>query len=157
MTTPSNATGASSALNKLHDFYQPSPVAWTPQTIGWYVLFAIISLALVWIAIHSIRKWFTNRYRREALRELAPLPADQFSALLKRTALTAWPREKIASLSGEAWLSFLNATARSSLFHQAPGNSIEEVALRPAALSPNDEQELRRLTAEWIRRHHVQA
>src|SRR5271167_5027887 len=115
MTAPPST---SPALNNLHDFYQPAPPAWTPQTIGWYVLFAIIGLAFVWMTIHWIRKWFANRYRREALRELALLPAEQFSTLLKRTALAAWPREKVASLNGEAWLNFLNETALNGLFHK---------------------------------------
>jgi hypothetical protein len=143
-------------LDKLHDFYQPPPPSWTPQTIGWYVVFAIVGLLALWMTIHTLRRWLANRYRREALRELALLQPDQFSTLLKRTALSAWPREKVASLSGEAWLNFLNETADSSIFQRTPGNRIEEVALRPATLSGNDEQELRRLTAEWIRRHRVQ-
>jgi hypothetical protein len=143
-------------LDKLHDFYQPPPPAWTPQTIGWYVVFAVIALLAMWMTIHSLRRWLGNRYRREALRELALLQPEQFSTLLKRTALSAWPREKVASLSGDAWLNFLNKTAGDSIFQRNPGSRIEEVSLRPVTLSGNDEQELRRLTAEWIRRHRVQ-
>jgi hypothetical protein len=144
-------------LDKLHDFYQPPPPAWTPQTIGWYVLFAIVGLWVLWMIVHSMRRWLANRYRREALHELTLLSPDQFSILLKRTALAAWPREKVASLSGEAWLTFLSDSANNTLFHHAPGNRIEEIALRPVDLSNEDEQELRKLAAEWIRRHRVQA
>jgi len=144
-------------LDKLHDFYQPPPPAWTPQTIGWYVVFAIAGLLVVWMIVHNIRRWFTNRYRREALRELVVLTPDQFSSLLKRTALATWPREKVASLSGDSWLSFLSETGGNSLFQHAPGNRIEEVALRPTTISSEDEEQLRKLTAEWIRRHRVQA
>jgi hypothetical protein len=144
-------------LDNLHDFYQPPPPSWRPQTIGWYVLFAIVGLALLWTAIHFLRKWMANRYRREALRELALLPPPEFSALLKRTALAAWPREKVASLSGEPWLRFLNESAQGELFHSAPANRIEELALQPASISHEDEQTLRQTAALWIRRHHVQA
>jgi hypothetical protein len=143
-------------LDKLHDFYQPPPPAWTPQTIGWYVVFAVIALLALWMAIHSLRRWLSNRYRREALRELALLQPEQFSTLLKRTALSAWPRDKVASLSGDAWLKFLNESAKSNSFHQTPGNRIEEIALRSQTLSSEDEQTLRKVTAEWIRRHRVQ-
>jgi Domain of unknown function (DUF4381) len=143
-------------LDKLHDFYQPPPPAWIPQTIGWYVLFVCAGVLILWIGMHLIRKWFANRYRRAALRELAFLPPDQFSGLLKQAALAAWPRDKVASLSGDAWLNFLSETAGNRDFHCAPGNRIEEVALRPTALPVEDEQELRRLAAEWIRRHRVQ-
>jgi hypothetical protein len=147
MTTP---------LDKLHDFYQPPPPAWIPQTIGWYIVFAVIALVAMWMTIHTLRRWLANRYRREALRELALLQPEQFSTLLKRTALSAWPREKVASLSGEAWLNFLNESAENNSFHQTPGNRIEEIALHSQTLSSEDEQTLRKITAEWIRRHRVQ-
>jgi Domain of unknown function (DUF4381) len=147
----------SAPLDKLHDFYQPPPPAWAPQTIGWYVVFAIVGIGILWLAAYSFRRWLSNRYRREALRELAPLPPQQFSSLLKRTALTVWPRDKVASLSGETWLSFLNVTAAGDLFQRAPGISIEELALRSDTVSRADEDELRKIAAEWIRRHRVQA
>jgi hypothetical protein len=57
-----------------------------PQTIGWYIVFALAAAAVIWMAVHSVRKWFANRYRRDALRELPLLPPEQISALLKRTA-----------------------------------------------------------------------
>ena len=142
--------------DNLHDFYQPPPPAWTPQTIGWYVVFAVIALLAMWMTIHTLRRWLANRYRREALRELALLQPEQFSTLLKRTALSAWPREKVASLSGDAWLKFLNESAENNSFHQTPGNRIEEIALRSQTLSGEDERTLRKITAEWIRRHRVQ-
>jgi hypothetical protein len=144
------------SLDKLHDFYQPPPPAWTPQTIGWYVVFAVIALLAMWMTIHTLRRWLANRYRREALRELALLQPEQFSTLLKRTALSAWPRDRVASLSGDTWLKFLNESAKSNSFQQTPGNRIEEIALRSATLSSEDEHTLRKITAEWIRRHRVQ-
>jgi hypothetical protein len=147
----------SGPLDKLHDFYQPPPPARTPQTIGWYVLFAIAALIVLWLVIHSAWRWLRNRYRREALHELELLPAEQFSTLLKRTALTVWPREKVASLSGDAWLEFLSSTAKSDSFGHSPGNRLEEIALRQVTLSDDDERALRAIAAEWIRRHRVPA
>ena len=146
-----------SPLDNLQDFYQPPPPVWTPQTAGWYVLFGVVAILIVWVTIYSIRRWLANRYRREALRQLALLPPEQFSTLLKRTSLTAWPREKVASLTSKTWLDFLNTSASGELFRNAPGNRIEEVALQRVVLSPQDEQYLRKLAAEWIRRHRVQA
>ncbi len=150
-------TAPNPALDKLHDYYTPASPPWTPQTIGWYVLFSIGVLLLLWLAIRTIRRWFANRYRREALRELAVATPDQFSALLKRTALSVWPREKVASLSGDAWLKFLGDAAETESFRSIPGNRIEDVALSGRATSVEDEQILRTIAAEWIRRHRVQA
>ncbi len=89
-------TSKPALLDNLHDFYQPPPPAWTPQTIGWYFLFAIAGLLLLWAVAHLIRAWLANRYRREALNELALLPPEQFSALLNaprspRGRAKKWP------------------------------------------------------------------
>lgn len=144
-------------LDKLHDFYQPPPPSWTPQTIGWYVVFAIAGLLLLWAVVHFVRKWIRNRYRRDALRELTLAPADGISALLKRAALSVWPREKVAPLSGDAWLSFLSVTGNDDSFQRSPGNRLEEIALRPSPLSSEEENTLRTIAGHWIRRHRVQA
>jgi hypothetical protein len=150
-------TAPNPALAQLHGYYQPVPPAWTPQTIGWYLLFGVVALMLLWFVIHSIHTWLANRYRREALLELATAKPYQFSALLKRTALAAWPREKVASLSGEPWLNFLCETASTKSFHNAPGNRIEELALCADSKQVEDKPALRAIAAEWIRRHRVQA
>ncbi|HEY6412156.1 MAG TPA: DUF4381 domain-containing protein [Edaphobacter sp.] len=125
--------------------------------MGWYVVFAIVAILLLWFAVHLVRRWIANRYRREAMREVAAARPEQLSELLKRTALSAFPREKVAALSGEAWLKFLDDSARSDLFGHAPANRIEELALRPATLTSEDEAALRHAGVTWIRRHHVQA
>jgi Domain of unknown function (DUF4381) len=150
-------------LDKLHDFYQPPPPSWRPQTIGWYVVFAIAALLLLWLVVHLIRRWIADRYRREALHELAHARPEQLSELLKRTALSGWPREKVASLSGATWLKFLDDSAHIALFQRAPASMLEEIALRHVSLSTEDESALRQAAATWIRMHrrpgrpHVQA
>lgn len=143
-------------LDNLHDFYQPPPPAWTPQTIGWYAVFAIIALLVAWAIVHVVRSWLANRYRREALRELATLEPAQFSALLKRTALAAWPREQVAALNGEPWLRFLDEAAPSPLFTSAPASRVEDLALKPTTLSSEDERSTRETVARWIKRHRRQ-
>ncbi len=140
-------------LDKLHDFCQPPPPSWRPQTIGWYVVFAIAALLVLWLAMHLVRRWLANRYRREALHELAQARPEQLSELLKRTALSAWSREKVASLSGAAWLKFLDDSARSHLFQSTPAGLLEEIALRPVSLSTEDESAVRKAAATWIKKH----
>jgi len=140
-------------LDKLHDFYQPAPPSWRPQTIGWYVVFAICALALLWLAVHLIRVWHENRYRRDALKELDHTEVAELSALLKRTALCAWPRQEVAALSGGAWLKFLDKSTSHPLFAVSPMNRIEDLALKPSPISGEDENALRQASASWIKTH----
>ena len=84
MTSPVSQTVSSTALDKLHGFYQPPPVSWIPQTLGWYIVFGILFLLIVWLTILKIRNWRQDRYRREALHELASTSPEQLSGLLKR-------------------------------------------------------------------------
>jgi hypothetical protein len=140
-------------LDKLHDFYQPPLPSWRPQTAGWYVVFAIVGLLLIWTAVHFYRRWRANRYRREALRELGRVEITGLSALLKRTALSAWPREEVASLSGTEWLRFLDSSMLLPVFENAPANRIEELAFSHTKPSPDDEAALRNASAEWIKQH----
>jgi Domain of unknown function (DUF4381) len=157
MTSPASQAASSTALDKLHGFYQPSPVPWTPHTLGWYIIFGILALLVVWLTIWEISNWRRNRYRREALRELASTSPEQLSGLLKRTALAAWPREQVASLSGDKWIGFLAESSAIPSFRESPGNLIEQIAFAPSSLSSKDEVVLRDLSAQWIRRHRVQA
>jgi len=146
-----------SPLDALHGFYEPAPPTWVPQTAGWYCVFAAAAIAAIWIVVRSIRKWVFNRYRRDALRELQTMKVKELSALLKRTALSAWPRTKVASLSGRAWLGFLDGTLSGGGFLTAPGNQIEDVAISQVNLSSEEERQLRDLVAKWIRSHRVHA
>jgi hypothetical protein len=119
------------------------------------MLFALVGLVAVWFIVRIIQRWRADRYRREALRELPSTSPDELSALLKRVALAAWPREKVAALNGKDWLQFLGDTSEDLSFQQAPGNLIEEIALHPASLSREQTAALREITANWIRRHRV--
>jgi Domain of unknown function (DUF4381) len=142
-------------LSKLHDFYQPPPPSWMPQTVGWYILFALLCLFVVWVIARAISRWLANRYRREALRQLRVASANEFSGLLKRTALAAWPRAQVASLSGKEWIEFLSKTSNIEEFRIAPGNHVEDAALTGEPGTAGEEQQLRQLASDWVRRHHV--
>ena len=139
-------------LDRLHDFYQPPAPSWAPQTIGWYVVFALLFLLAVWIAWRVFARWRHNRYRREALRELEQAALSGIPALLKRTALAAWPRKDVASLSGEPWLHFLEQTGGAGA---RAGAALLDVDYRGTTLTPEQEKAVRQEAAGWIRRHRV--
>jgi hypothetical protein len=169
MTGPESAQ----ALEKLHDVVLPPPVSMTPQTAGWYVLFALAGLLLLVTCVALARKRLRNRYRREALRELAALEAGAgdgaarnaalraLPGLLRRTALAVWPRDEVAPLSGDAWLTFLDRTYGGDGFAKGPGKLVALAAYEPdrdlAGIGEKDAREAFALAGEWIRRHRVRA
>jgi hypothetical protein len=128
-----------------------------PQTTAWYVVFAALALLGIAFTFRLVRSWLQNRYRRAALRELTSTSPQNFSALLKRTALAAWPREAVASLSGHRWLKFLDDSAAMQSFASSPGSSIEDIAISGEQPSTDDERRLRKIVDHWIRGHRVQA
>lgn len=141
------------ALSRLHDFYRPPPPSWTPQTVGWYFVFGLLVLLAVWIAWRIFARWRRNRYRREALQELEHADISAIPVLLKRTALAAWPRERVASLSGEPWLQFLEIHDKT--FSKDKGRRILDLEYRSAPPGPEEERDIRQTAADWIRSHRV--
>jgi hypothetical protein len=162
---------ARAALGHLADVVVPPPVSWTPQTIGWWVLAGVLLLVLLWILVASARRWHANRYRRAALAELRALDArlrqragdtalivDALPELLKRTALAAWPREKVASLSGAAWVDFLSAHAgRARSDVDRLRTLLDDAEYRPVASGAAPPHELVAACRRWIEEHRVPA
>jgi hypothetical protein len=117
------------SLDRLHDIIAPPAAPWWPPAPGWYVLSALGSIVLAAATWQAIAWWSRNAYRREGLAELArlesaadaPATFESLAELVKRIALAAFPREQVASLSGRAWLTFLDQTAGKNEFTQGPG------------------------------------
>ncbi len=152
-------------LEGLHDIAVPEPVSWMPQTIGWYVVGAVIVGLVVWAAVGYYRRRRANRYRRAALTELAGIeatlhdPAEHAAALsaipvlVKRVALSFTPREAIASLTGDPWLQWLDASCGGAEFSQEVGSLLPQLAYRPTNVRPDEITDLVALVRQWIQQH----
>ena len=145
--------------------------AWTPQTIGWYVLLGLMLAIAARVAVVRRRRHVANRYRREALDTLATIVTDvatlelragalaRLPALLKRVALSVVPRTEAASLTGEKWLTFLDAAYDGEGFTRGPGRLLPTLAYRSSdsfeAISDQQASDLLELTRLWIRSHDL--
>ena len=123
------------SLQNLHDIVVPEPVAWWPPAPGWYAVAALAAIALLAFAWKAWRYWRRNRYRGQALRELARIGRGENGAdlrqvpeLLKRAALSAWPRESVASLVGSDWHRFLDETGGTDCFASRVGPALDRLA-----------------------------
>ena len=141
------------SLDNLREIILPPPVPWWPLALGWWVLLAVLCLAAVSVAFRAWRTWRANAYRRAALRELAAGESVAAMAeILKRTALVAYPRTDVASLSGPAWLAWLAETGG----RQVPTAVTEALTVGVFAKhDAADAGEVAAFAADWIRSHTV--
>ncbi|MGR4869829.1 DUF4381 domain-containing protein [Variovorax sp. LARHSF232] len=162
------------SLAQLADVAQPPPPPWTPQTVGWDVLAVLLAGVALWLASRALRRYWRNRYRRDALAELKRLEARWQRAegareegaqvlvalpvLLKRCALAAWPRAQVAGLNGEDWARFIVAHAGHATHGaQALAPLVRELEYRDrealARVSAHDVEVLLEASRQWVQDH----
>ena len=158
------------SLQNLNDIVLPPGIGWWPLAPGWYTLAVILLAVLAWFSYRSLQGWLRNRYRREALKSLALLEQGaqnpghrdaslrQLPVLLKRAALSAYPRSEVASLSGKGWHDFLNSTVKNTLFDESTLITLDRVAYSSGDLAEVDTQAVASLfeaSKEWLKSHRI--
>ncbi|MDD9716708.1 DUF4381 domain-containing protein [Dinoroseobacter sp. PD6] len=131
---------------------EPAPISLAPQTAGWWVLGAALLTALAFAVVAWRRHRRATAYRRAALKALADAGEDpvQIAALLRRTALAAFPRAEVAGLHGPDWLAFLDRTAPGTGFAASPeGTALTQAPYRQAPPA----KRLATKARHWITRH----
>jgi len=148
------------SLERLHDIVAPPPVPWWPPAPGWYVLGGVLFFLLALGLVAWLQQYRANAYRREALRELDALEEKQqwqeLSVLLKRVALSAFPRTEVASLTGESWMAWLNQHGGGKEVSPELGRMFTEKVYHPASKATHAEQDWRDAAASvrnWIQAH----
>ncbi|MEM7670042.1 MAG: DUF4381 domain-containing protein [Pseudomonadota bacterium] len=129
----------------------PEPVSMLPQTVGW------LWLMLVMLAFCTLgwRAWQRRRaaeaYRAAALRALDGAGTDpvQIAEIVRRTALSAFPRAEVAGLHGTDWLVFLDRTGGGDSFCNGAGRAIATAPYRP----DTDPEGLAEAARGWVRGH----
>lgn len=146
-------------LDALVEIRDPAPVSNAPATTAWAVVFVVAGLLLLTVGLLLWRRWRENAYRRAALRHLDRIARtgalSELPVLVKRVALEVWPREQVAALSGEAWLTFLDASYGGSGFTVGPGRRLPDLAYGGATLPRDSEPELVALVRNWIHSHRA--
>jgi hypothetical protein len=155
------------ALSNLRDLALPDPVAWWPPAAGVWILAAtMLGLAAAALA-RAAACHRADAYRRAAARRLHAIDAALAGgttarrdvglavfALLKRTALAAYPREEVASLSGPAFVDFLIRTSARRLDTAALAHDAAQAYGR----TPADEAASHKLIVQarvWVASHRA--
>lgn len=147
-------------LAQLRDIHLPDAVnAWPPGP-GWWLLAALALVLAIVGLVWLLRRYRANAWRRQARAALdtawrqwredgdATTYLQSVNAILKRSALRQFPRETVASLSGEEWEAFLDAQWR----RQQAGFSALSFARHAYAPAPEelDLTALHRLGRQWV-------
>ena len=147
-------------LSQLRDIHLPESVSWWPPAIGWWLL-PVLLIAAVWFVRWLYKRAKANRWRKYALEELQAIREEReaqqqiklISALLRRVAVTCYPRHEVASLTGEAWLKFLDTPLKASRF-QDQGSILISA---PYSKTTVDVEPLFELSEAWIKTVRRQA
>ena len=160
------------SLQNLNDIVLPATVSWWPLATGWYVLIGLLLTALAWLSYRLLQRRMDNRYRRAALRELQLLedrisdPEErdanlrQIPILLRRTALSSYPRSQVASLSGNDWFRFLKSTVKNPLFDKHTASILNKISYscgELSAIDPNTTAALLNASRHWLKHHQPTA
>lgn len=156
-----------SPLDQLADIHLPDSVSWWPLAPGWWALLALLVLVLIIVCLWR-RRLKQNHYRKLAQQELDSIYSNyqqtqnataflhEISVLLRRTALTAYPKTFNASIKGQAWLEWLDRV----YFNPAMQfNSEVGQQLLTASYQKNpqiDAQALHQLCRLWLLEHRNQ-
>lgn len=150
----------------LRDIHLPDQISWWPPAPGWWLLLlslgAVIALLLLKRSRHnpsvSIRaaslqelETIARKYQRHANEQRL---MRETSALLRRICLSLYPREQVASLTGEAWLAFLDRTLPGEQFSHGAGRILVDGPYRPEVQL--DGEALLALCHKWIEHLPVQ-
>jgi hypothetical protein len=126
----------------LRDLHLPEAIGWWPPAPGWWLLFVLLLLGLIFALRRALALRARGAARRQALKELDRLTvefeqnhdavafASGLSALLRRTMLAYAPRLDVAGLTGEEWLAWLDRDFDQPRFQTAAGRKLLELPYR---------------------------
>jgi hypothetical protein len=161
-------------LDQLAPLVRPEPVSFWPPAPGWWVVLGLLLvLPVLVIIIWRYRRKFPvepelsdeehlEGPRRKALSELAQLPRpygkpagpwlQSLNALLKRLCIARYPDSHCQTLSGRAWLAFLDT--RCTAAGLTRWMVLVEGAYRPdCQLDDKTIDGLYAAVSTWVRKH----
>ena len=144
----------------LRDIHLPEAIGWWPPAMGWWLL--IIMLPLLLVSGVLIYKRFTRKTALKTARKLlAGLKHDQIngdlykltelSALLRRVAISIEGRNKVAGLTGAAWLGYLDSAVSGRPFSEGVGRVFGDAHYKPHVPKELPMSEVFKLCEDWLK------
>lgn len=148
-------------LAELRDIHAPPFPDWWPPAPGWWLV-ALLLIAVLFLLLRQLYRLYQRQRRRRAafaalqvaqqrLSEDTHVLAAELSVVLRRVALSRFPRYQVAALSGDAWLQFLDQTGGDGRFCAGPGRVLTSAPYQPTASF--DGQALYNLVRDWVQKN----
>lgn len=147
---------------QLKDIHLPDAVSWWPPATGYWLLLLLMTI-IVLLVFFLRRLKSKQRLRKEALAELNRIKAQykqdlddkklvtDIATLLRRAAISSYPRTDCASLTGPDWLNWLDSTFKSEQgFSKGPGHLLTEFNYS-AATHSDEINSLIDLSSSWLK------
>ena len=150
---------------KLHDIHLPEAAGWWPPAIGWWVLTILVLLLLTWVTLKTWQWFRFYSWQKKLLNEFnhkisQPSQSSQSSQVqvtaiteaLRQSALTLYPDDHVANLTGADWLGFLESHGQNTPFSRPPGPLLTEAPYTDTVecddLSIN---QLKQMAITWVK------
>ena len=147
----------------LQELPLPESVSYIPQTVGWLYVAVILLAIFVFWCYRMRRRWLHNAYRRNGIAQLKEImqQPDNLSLLpfiLRKAALSAFPRQSVASLRGQNWIDWLNKSVDNILFVPEDARLLDELPYANNSDKEIDAPTRQRLitnSISWLRDHRA--
>jgi hypothetical protein len=143
----------------LKDIHLPESIGWFPPAIGWWLVVLLIPL-IIWFLYWAYKRLTRKTAIKAAKQLLATIknsPMDnaqklaEISALLRRVAVSVAPRAEAASLTGTAWLAFLDNTLKDAQFMTGTGRFLVNAPYQKYMPSEQEISQLISLCENWLK------
>lgn len=148
---------------ELENIVEPEPIPFTFDTLGWKILFVLLTILCFYVLFRFYLKYKHNQYRRDAIAELNSLINDsQLSEVafisksvfvLKRTALQSYPRKQVASLKGDSWLRFLDSQVSGVTFNKYKQEVLDAIYRETFNSNNFNKNDFHQMSLKWIKHH----
>ena len=151
------------ASNTFGRIIEPDPIAYSFNTLGWHIVFAVFVAALVLAVIWQMYTYKKNAYRRKAVKHIQSLAiaketslAFELNYLLKTMAIQLYGRKKVASLFGSQWFMFLNSNLPNKVKTAINFERfISAIYDAKTVLSDSEKESLVNFALTWVKYHEV--
>ena len=148
----------------LRDIHLPEAISLLPSLSTCLIavsFFCVLSGMIYFIFKHLTRKTALKTAKKQLAqikRNKTQTNAEkllELSALLRRVAMSVSGRENCASLTGAAWLNYLDKSLKTPAFSQGVGQCLADINYRQNPIEPVNLSELILVIEKWLKAQKI--